>query len=114
DLNIKREGESTKWLVDLIWSTAKNSGDGKTFLADEQFISDDHLAFRDAGVPVVDLIDFDYGPQHSYWHTNEDNLDQISGESMKKVGDVVILSLPEIFKRLDDPSTARKKPEQSQ
>src|SRR5262249_250887 len=58
DLNIKREGESTKWLVDLIWSTAKNSGYGKTFLADEQFISDDHLAFRDAGVPVVDLIDF--------------------------------------------------------
>ncbi|HSB08571.1 MAG TPA: M28 family peptidase [Blastocatellia bacterium] len=108
ELDIKREGESTPWLVDAIWKTARSLGYQRHFLDSEQFISDDHLPFRDAGVPVVDLIDFNYGPQHSYWHTNLDTLDHVSGESIKIVGDVVIRSLPEIFKRLNaNPGTGR-------
>jgi len=109
-LNIKREGESTPWLVDLFWSAARNAGYGKFFVAEEQYISDDHLPFKDAGVPVIDLIDFDYGPRHSYWHTNDDTLDKISGESMKAVGDVIIRVLPELFKRLDHPAPADTRP----
>ena len=101
DLDIKREGESTRWLVDAIWRTAHALGHQKQFLEDEQDISDDHLPFRDAGVPVVDLIDFNYGPQHSYWHTNLDTLDKVSGESIKIVCDVVIGSLPQIFKHIN-------------
>jgi len=104
DLDIKREGESTAWMVDAIWKTAHALGYQKYFLDSEQYISDDHLPFRDAGVPVVDLIDFNYGPHHSYWHTNLDTLDKISGESIKIVGEVVIHALPEIFKYLDHPS----------
>jgi len=105
DLDLKREGESTKWLVDSIWKTAHQLGYQKNFLDSEQYISDDHLPFRDAGVPVVDLIDFNYGPNHGYWHTNLDTLDKISGESIKIVGDVVIRSLPEIFKQLGNAQT---------
>ena len=101
DLDIKREGESTPWMVDAIWNTARGMGLQKHFQESEQFISDDHLPFRDAGVPVVDLIDFNYGPEHSYWHTNLDTLDKISGESIKLVGDVVIRALPDIFKHLN-------------
>jgi Zn-dependent M28 family amino/carboxypeptidase len=100
DLDIRREGESTPWMVDTIWRTARVMGHQNHFLESEQFISDDHLPFRDAGVPVVDLIDFNYGPQHSYWHTNLDTLDKVSGESIKVVCDVVTRSLPDIFKRL--------------
>ncbi len=103
DLDIKREGESTAWMVDAIWKTARALGYQKYFLDSEQYISDDHLPFRDAGVPVVDLIDFNYGPHHSYWHTNLDTLDKISGESIKIVGEAVIRALPEIFKYLDNP-----------
>ncbi len=103
DLDIKREGESTRWMVDAIWKTAYALGYQKFFLNSEQYISDDHLPFKDAGVPVVDLIDFNYGPDHSYWHTNLDTLDKISGESLKVVGDVVIGALPEIFKHLSNP-----------
>lgn len=113
DLDIKREGESTPWLVDAIWKTAHTLGYQKHFLESETYISDDHLPFRDSGVPVVDLIDFNYGPQHSYWHTNLDTLDKISGESMKVVGDVVIKALPEIFKHLSSPAgTSAKTPPQ--
>ena len=110
DLNIKREGESTPWLVDAIWKSAHALGYQKNFLNSEQDISDDHLPFKDAGIPVVDLIDFDYGPEHSYWHTNLDTLDKISGESIKIVGDAVIRALPEIFKHLDSPVRPQVKP----
>jgi glutaminyl-peptide cyclotransferase len=103
ELDIKREGESTPWMVDAIWKTAYALGYQKYFLNSEQDISDDHLPFKDAGVPVVDLIDFNYGPQHSYWHTNLDTLDKVSGESMKIVGDAVVRALPEIFKHLNNP-----------
>lgn len=110
DLDIKREGESTRWMVDAIWKTAHALGYQKHFLNSEQYISDDHLPFKDAGVPVVDLIDFNYGPQHSYWHTNLDTLDKVSGESMKIVGDVIIRALPEILKHLSDAAGASAKP----
>ena len=110
DLDIKREGESTRWLVDAIWKTAHALGYQKQFLNSEHYISDDHLPFKEVGVPVVDLIDFNYGPQHSYWHTNLDTLDKVSGESIKIVGDVVIRALPEIFKHLDNRAAANPKP----
>lgn len=110
DLDIKREGESTRWMVDAIWKTAHALGYQKQFLNSEQYISDDHLPFKDAGVPVVDLIDFNYGPQHSYWHTNLDTLDKISGESIKVVGDVLIQTLPEILKHLNNAAGASAKP----
>jgi Zn-dependent M28 family amino/carboxypeptidase len=104
DLDIKREGESTPWLVDAIWKSAHALGYQRNFLNAEQFISDDHLPFKDSGVPVVDLIDFNYGPGHSYWHTNLDTLDKVSGESIKIVADAVIAAMPEIFKHLDNPT----------
>jgi Zn-dependent M28 family amino/carboxypeptidase len=108
DLDIKREGESTRWLVDAIWKTAHALGYQRQFLNSEHYISDDHLPFKEAGVPVVDLIDFNYGPQHSYWHTNLDTLDKVSGESIKIVGDVVIRALPEIFKQLENRAATAK------
>jgi glutaminyl-peptide cyclotransferase len=110
DLDIKREGESTGWMVDAVWKAAHALGYQKQFLNSEQYIADDHLPFKEAGVPVIDLIDFNYGPQHSYWHTNLDTLDKISGESIKIVSDVVIKALPEIFKHLDNPATSKPVP----
>jgi Zn-dependent M28 family amino/carboxypeptidase len=101
NLGIKRDGNSTPWLVDIIWNAAAKTGNGKHFLGNETEMSDDHLPFLDAGVPSVDIIDFDYGPDNSYWHTKQDTLDKISGESIKAVSDVVIASLTELFRRLD-------------
>lgn len=109
DLDIKREGESTPWMVDAIWKAARSLNYQKVFLDSDQYISDDHLPFRDAGVAVVDLIDFNYGPGHTYWHTNLDTLDHVSGESVKIVCDVVIKALPDIFKHLDNPVAAPAK-----
>jgi Zn-dependent M28 family amino/carboxypeptidase len=100
-LDIKKDGNSTPWLVDVIWTTAGKMGNGRYFLGNETVIADDHLPFVSAGIPSVDIIDFDYGPDNSYWHTKQDSLDKISGESIKIVSDVVIRALPEIFRRLN-------------
>jgi len=103
DLDLLKDEESTPWLVDVIWNTARKIGYEKHFLNDAGAYSDDHIPFKEAGVPVIDLIDFNYGPDNAYWHTNKDTLDKISGESIKIVSDTVIRSLPDVFKRLNAP-----------
>ena len=107
NLDLLKDSESASWMVDLIWSAARELGYGKHFLNGEGGYSDDHIPFKNAGVPVIDIIDFNYGPDNSYWHTNEDTLDKVAGESLKIVGDVVIGALPQIFKHLNASPGAR-------
>lgn len=101
NLDLLRDDESTPWLVDVVWNTAQKIGYGKHFLKDQGAYADDHLPFKEAGVPVIDIIDFNYGPDNAYWHTDKDTLDKISGESIKIVSDTVIRSLPDVFKYLN-------------
>ena len=107
DLTIPREGGSTRPLMDIIWQTAAGLGYGKQFPNTTHYVDDDHRPFIEAGVPAVDLIDFNFGadqakygpggPANAYWHTNEDTLDKVSAESLKVVGDVVVASVPKIM-----------------
>jgi Zn-dependent M28 family amino/carboxypeptidase len=95
DLRIMREPQSTKWLTDTIWRTAKRLK--RPEFVDEEFVvEDDHVEFLQAGVPAVDLIDLDY----SAWHTADDTLDKCSPKSLQAVADVLLAALPEIEKRL--------------
>jgi Zn-dependent M28 family amino/carboxypeptidase len=96
DLNIRKESQSTGWLKDIIWNKAEALGYRREFPKDQIDISDDHIPYLKAGIPSVDLIDFDY----PYWHTAEDTLDKVSAHSLKIAGDVVYASLPEIDQRL--------------
>jgi Zn-dependent M28 family amino/carboxypeptidase len=56
-------------------------------------ISDDHLPFREVGIPVVDIIDLDYGFDNLYHHTTQDTPDKCSAESLQVVADVVMESI---------------------
>jgi hypothetical protein len=47
-----------------------------------EWITDDHKPLNEAGIPTLDLIDFDYAP----WHTANDTIDKCSAESLGKVG----------------------------
>jgi glutaminyl-peptide cyclotransferase len=49
-------------------------------------IIDDHIPFIQAGVPSIDLIDFEY----PYWHTLADTPDKCSSESLAAVGSVLV------------------------
>lgn len=52
-------------------------------------ITDDHTPLNQIGIPVIDLIDFDFPP----WHTAGDTLDKISAESLEIVGRVALYDL---------------------
>lgn len=83
DLNIYRERNSDPELMDEIWSTAEGLGYGNQFISTYKFsMFDDHTPFLEAGIPAVDLIDFDY----PYWHTVNDTPDKVSPESLEVVG----------------------------
>jgi len=96
NLNIRREENSTRWLTDIIWSTAARLGYRQQFVAESMPIEDDHLEFLEAGVEAVDLIDLDYPA----WHTAQDTLENVSAKSLQIVGEVVVAALPEIEQRL--------------
>jgi glutaminyl-peptide cyclotransferase len=96
ELLIRREGYSTPWLVDIIWSAAARLGKAGTFSNELLAVEDDHLNFIRAGIPAVDVIDMD----NPTWHTAQDDLDHVSKDSLQTVGDVILAALPEIEKRV--------------
>jgi Zn-dependent M28 family amino/carboxypeptidase len=96
ELRIRRESASTPWLSDAIWASARRLGFGHVFLEEEMAVEDDHRPFLDAGVPAVNVIDFEF-PQ---WHTAGDTLDAVSARSLQVVGDVLLDALPAIEARL--------------
>jgi Zn-dependent M28 family amino/carboxypeptidase len=91
-----REANSTEWITDIIWSSARKLGYGSIFVNAATPIEDDHIPFLKAGVPSADIIDLEYPA----WHTQADTLDQTSARSLQVVGDVVVASLAPIEARL--------------
>jgi Zn-dependent M28 family amino/carboxypeptidase len=90
DLGIVQEENSTQALRNQVWQVAQEKGYGRYFLDQGGAIEDDHMPFLKRGVPAVDLIDFDYGPGNSFWHSDKDTLDKLSAHSFQVVGDVLL------------------------
>ncbi|MDP9266852.1 MAG: M28 family peptidase [Acidobacteriota bacterium] len=90
DLDVLRDANSTPWLLDLIAAAAVPLGHQSHFFNAQTQMIDDHIAFKDAGVPVADLIDFSYGYQNAFWHTTEDTVDKLSPRSLAIVGDTML------------------------
>ena len=83
DLNIYIEKNSNSALVNEIWNIAAELGYEQSFIPEPKYsILDDHTPFLQAGIPAVDIIDFDY----PYWHTTNDTVDKVSAESLRVVG----------------------------
>lgn len=83
DLNIYKERNSNAGLTDEIWGVANSLGYEKQFIAEYKYsMEDDHTPFLEAGIPAVDIIDFDY----PYWHTVGDTTDKVSAKSLEAVG----------------------------
>lgn len=90
DLDIQRETQSTDWLVGVVRQAVKKFGYERYFFQKDEPVEDDHLAFLRRGVPSIDVIDLDYGPNNSYHHTAQDTLDKISAKSLTIDGDVFL------------------------
>jgi glutaminyl-peptide cyclotransferase len=83
DLNIYIEQNSDQRLVSDIWAVAAGLGYEKIFIPEPKYsLIDDHMPFLQAGIPAIDIIDFDY----PYWHTTQDTVDKVSAESLGIVG----------------------------
>ena len=93
DLGILREMNSTRWLRELVWQTATELGFERHFLSRTAWIEDDHVPFLRRGASAVNLIDFEYGPGNSYWHTEQDSCDKLSAASLEVIGRVVLAVL---------------------
>ncbi len=90
DLDITAEMLSDVGLRTLVWRTAEELGYGRYFLATGGEVEDDHAPFLKAGVPALDLIDFDYGPANAYWHAATDTADKLGAHSFEVVGAVLV------------------------
>ncbi len=90
DLCLSVPANSSPELVRLLESLAGKMTPPLKYVLREGDIIDDHVPFLKAGVPALDLIDFEYGPGNRFWHTSGDTLDKISGQSMKTVADLTL------------------------
>lgn len=87
DLGIWDEGNSAVRatnLVELVHEAARATGAKHIHEGIKYTLIDDHVPLLDAGLPTVDLIDFDYPA----WHTPRDLPDQVSAESLAEVSRV--------------------------
>lgn len=97
DLNIDFDQMSTPALRDLLKMAARNTGHTAYLYKNTvPGLADDHIPFRQRGVPVLDVIDIDYGPpteehpEGSYHHTAQDTLDKLSAASLQVAADLFL------------------------
>ena len=76
--------------VNKIWNLAADLGYTQFVFEMGETVYDDHIPFHEAGIPAVDIIDFDYpNDTTNYWHTLEDTPDKCSPERLEVVGSVI-------------------------
>lgn len=92
NLNVYKEGNSVRYAADVVnrvWGLARRL-DIPEFQFEQRFeVADDHVPLLMAGIPCIDIIDFDY----PHWHTLADTPDKCSPESLEKVGRVVLAAI---------------------
>jgi len=93
-LSILRESNSTGWLTDVVFRSARTLGYGRLFGGGTLPVEDDHMPFLARGIPSVDIIDLT--PFRSYHHTAQDSIDKCSPESLTVVGRVVLATLADL------------------
>ena len=97
DLGLLFESSTDSRLRKIYETTAHALGDKRLFVGTQE-IKDDHIHFRRLGIPVANLIDFRYGPNNAHWHEVSDTLENVSAESLGRVGRLALAALPEIEK----------------
>lgn len=92
-----REGVSMRAapsIVKKVWGQAQSLGHGRYFVYENSpEIVDDHIYVNyNAKIPMIDIIDYAPGTDAyfpAYHHTHEDNMEVISKETLKAVGETV-------------------------
>ncbi len=78
-------------VVERVWTAAEDLGLRRVFRARRGgYVTDDQVPLLEAGLRAIDVIDLEYGPNNSYWHTTADTPDKLSAESLANVGRVAL------------------------
>jgi acetylornithine deacetylase/succinyl-diaminopimelate desuccinylase-like protein len=93
DLRLKRDRGSDAALWARLTAAARRAGVGSIMSASTQgTVEDDHTPFMEAGIPAIDLIDFDF-PE---WHTLQDRPNVLSERSLDAAGEAVVELMREL------------------
>jgi Zn-dependent M28 family amino/carboxypeptidase len=86
-VSLPREASSDPALWERLRGAARRVGFGEVF-PDETgpLLADDHTPFLEAGIPAIDLIDFDY----DCFHETCDDLSAVSAESLDAAGESLL------------------------
>ncbi|SEG34125.1 glutaminyl-peptide cyclotransferase [Bryocella elongata] len=93
DMNVTRETNSTPWLEDLLAKAAKETGHSNYVFRESMAVDDDHIPFKQRGVPVLDIIDYKYGTSsdpEAFHHTAQDTIDKLSVQSLQVSADLFL------------------------
>ncbi len=94
DLAIPREQFSNQRLWRQLRAAAMRTGFVRHFPVREQgAVLDDHIPFRQVGVPAIDLIDFDF----PCFHRRCDDLSAVSQRSLDAVGETMMAFLTGVY-----------------
>lgn len=82
-------------IVEKVWGTARSLGYGKYFIdKNGGGIIDDHVPVNEnLRIPSIDIIQYDENSGSGfgwYWHTTKDDMNSISKETLKAVGQTVL------------------------
>ena len=89
DLSITVPRNGTPSLVNVALAAARKAGLTGLVKRGDEIVTDDHVPFLEKGFPAIDMIDFNYGPDNSFWHTDKDVMDNISEKSLLSTGRIV-------------------------
>ena len=82
------------WVVDRVWNKAADLGLGHVFVNQRGGgVTDDHINVNRAGIPCVDIIQFQTDTETGfgdYWHTHNDDMRNIDPLTLDAVGRVLM------------------------
>lgn len=89
DLSISVPANGAPSLAKIALHAARRIGAAGLVVRSDESVLDDHVAFLKCGFRAIDLIDFSYGPDNSFWHTSQDTMENISEASLLSSGRLV-------------------------
>lgn len=96
DLKLTSETLSDRRFQEVFAKAARDIGLGRHVGGKPLEVRDDHVPFLMEKVRVLDLIDFEYGPNNAHWHTAQDVPENCSQASLDAVGRIVLRGLGDL------------------
>lgn len=99
NLRFTKEGQSMYYassIMNKVWNIAASKGYSNIFIDQQTYpiMDDHHWVNKDAKIPMIDIVQND--PTCSffpYWHTMQDDMSNISKESLRIVGEVCLATI---------------------